>query len=104
MNALEKIRYLRLGRLRGSLDSALSGAAFTEVQQAHARALDLRELNYSIPFLANVADHSTPLTRGRPILRPATRPFIIYTIASPTTVSLNLPPSSSSTLPALAAS
>jgi hypothetical protein len=63
MDALEKIGYLRFRSSDIGLDSTLRGAPLTQVQQAHARALDLCELYYRISFLANVADHSTPPTR-----------------------------------------
>ena len=63
MYALKEVGDLRLGLRCAGFYPALCGAAFTEVQQADACALDLCQLNNRIRFLANIADHTNPPTR-----------------------------------------
>ena len=60
---LEEIRDLWLWNGSAGFHTALCGAPLAEVQQAHACALNLSQLNYRIRFLAHIADHTNPPTR-----------------------------------------
>src|SRR5687768_2459651 len=79
MNALQEVRYLWLGQSGRRLHSALRGAAFAEVHQANPGALDLRQLDDSVPFPAHVTDHTAPPERGRLSWHPATHTLTTIT-------------------------
>src|SRR5688500_19954987 len=57
MDRLQEVRDLRLRRRGRRLNAPLGGAPLAEVQQAYARALDLRELDHRVSFLAHITDH-----------------------------------------------
>lgn len=57
MDALQEVGHLRLHGGESRLDAALSRAPLAEVEQSHSVPLDLGELNYSVRFLANIANH-----------------------------------------------
>jgi hypothetical protein len=61
--ALEEIGDLWLWNGSAGFDTALCGAPLAQVQQAHACALYLSELNYRIRFLAHITHHTNPPTR-----------------------------------------
>jgi hypothetical protein len=57
VDALEEVRDLRLGCGHSRFHAALGSAALTEMQKANPASFHLGKLNYSIPFLADIADH-----------------------------------------------
>src|SRR2546423_5604123 len=84
MNRLQEIVDLRLRRRDRRLHATLGCAFLAKMQLPYPAPFDLGELDYSFAILAQIADH--------------------YTTTSSTSVRLNLPPSSSSTWFARAAS
>src|SRR5687767_11228108 len=90
VNRLQKIVDLWLGGIDGGLDTALSCALLAEMQLLDPAPLDLCELDHRFAFLAQITHHFYTATPARL--------YIAQTTASSTTVSVNRPPSSRSTL------
>lgn len=57
MNALQEVAHFRLHRGESRLHPAFSRAPLAEVEEPDSIPLDLRKLNYSVRFLANIANH-----------------------------------------------
>jgi hypothetical protein len=57
VNALQEIRDVRLRRGESRFHATLSRTPLAEVEQPHSTSLDLGELDDSVRFLADIANH-----------------------------------------------